>query len=441
MSAVMASEFLEIPELMTPWLEPRRYKIARGGRGGGKSRTCAAILVRRGARERLRWLCGRQIQKSIEESVYLLMKDEILRQGLTPYYDIQKTRIIGKYTGTTFVFTGLQEHTKDSLKSYEDYDGFWGEEAHSIAAGAWEVLIPTFRKADSEIWATYNPENEDDPIHVMARNALATGDPDFLVVDINWRDNPWFPPELEKERQRMFRQNPELYQHIWEGQCRSETGIIFKRDWFKRHDKAPDKLLTYGASDYAVTEDGGDETEHGVAGLGSDNILYFVDWWHGQAAPDVWMDAMFGLMKSHEPHHWFEEKGGIQRAVEPFLVKEMARRRQYVIRTPLPSATGKAHRAMGFAAMAANGLVSFPKTEWADRVINQLCGFTGEPGRKDDAVDVCSLMARGLDYIHKSQPPAKPKEPEIKPFTQAWFDRKDRIDSESLERKSRYYRP
>jgi len=440
-SAAMASEFLQVPELMVPWLEPRRYKIARGGRGGGKSRTCAAILVRRGARERLRWLCGRQIQKSIEESVYLLLKDEIARQGLGPYYDIQKTRIIGKYTGTTFVFTGLQEHTKDSLKSYEDYDGFWGEEAHSIAASAWEILIPTFRKAGSEIWATYNPEGEDDPIHVMARNALEANDPDFLIVDINWRDNPWFPPELEKERQRMLRQNPDLYQHIWEGQCRSATGIIFKREWFKRHDAPPASLNVYAASDYAVTADGGDFTEHGVAGMGPDNVLYFTDWWSGQAAPDVWIDAMFDLMAEHKPLHWFEEKGVILRSIEPFLVKEMGRRKSWVTRTSLPSASSKAERAMGFAAMASNGLVSFPKTEWADRVINQLCGFTGEPGRQDDAVDVCSLLARGLEHIHKAQPTPKAKTEPVKPFTQAWFDKKAGMDSDADERKARYYRP
>lgn len=440
MSAVL-SDVMQIPAKMAPWLEPRRHKIARGGRGGGKSRTVGAILVRRGARETLRVLCGRQIQKSIEESVYLLLKDEIHRQGLTPYYDIQKTRIIGKYTGTTFVFTGLQEHTKDSLKSYEDYDIFWGEEAASVSASAIEVLVPTFRKAGSELWWTYNPDGEDDPIHVMARNALASGDPDFLVVDINWRDNPWFPAELEKERQRMMRQNIDLYQHIWEGECRSATGILFKRDWFKRHDAPPKNLNIYAASDYAVTVDGGDSTEHGVAGMGEDGVLYFVDWWHGQTAPDVWIDAMFDLIDAHKPHYWFEEKGVILRSIEPFLVKEMARRRKYVRREGLASASNKADRALGFAAMASNGLVSFPKTEWADRVINQLCGFTGEAGRKDDAVDVCSLLARGLDSIHNAAPEGKAKKSPVTPFTEQWFAMKARQDSESIEREQRYYRP
>lgn len=440
---------LRIPAKMLCFLEPCRYKIAKGGRGGGKSRTFAAILVRRGARECLRWLFAREVQKSIEESVYLLLVDEIRRQGLSAHYDIQKTRIIGRYTGTTFVFTGLREHTKDSLKSYENYHGVWVEEAHSVAAQSWEILIPTFRRdydpvtgePASEIWASYNPELESDPIDVIVRDAIATNDPDFMIVEINWSDNRWFPEVLDKERLRMKANNPDLYEHIWEGKYRSAAGLMFKRDWFKRYDRLPAKLNFYVASDYAVTDDGGDSTEHGVWGLDDEGNLYAAAWWDGQTSPAIWIEAWIVLCRKWKPRRAFEEKGVILRAVDGAINKAMKEASPpcFVIREGLPSASNKAARAMGFQARASAGTVYFPKTQWADRVINQLCAFTGEEGRIDDAVDVCSLIGRGLDSMYNAMKPVKPAPPPSKVFSDAWFDKLHKQSENDLKQEKDYF--
>lgn len=424
---------------MQDWLKPFRYKVARGGRGGTKSRTCGSILIRRGAREQIRWLCAREIQKSIQESVYRLLVGEIQRQKLRAHYEIQKTKIIGRYTGTEFVFIGLQEHTSDSLKSYEDFDGIWVEEAHTVSAASWEILVPTFRKSGSEIWMTYNPRLEDDACHVMCRDALAANDPDFLIIDIGWQDNPWFPPELDKERLRMLATNPDLYRHIWEGECRSVAGMMFKRDWFKRYDRLPAKLNRYLASDYAVTTDGGDSTEHGVFGMDDSGNLYVCAWWDGKTDPSIWIAAWIELIKFHKPIIAFEEKGVILRAVDGAINRAMREAETYVRRNGLPSASNKAARAMGFAARASAGTVYFPKTQWADRVINQLCAFTGEDGKIDDAVDVCSLIGRGLDSIHNAQKPAPKVKDPPKAFTQAWFDKINSQDDESLAREKRHF--
>ncbi|WP_312321205.1 PBSX family phage terminase large subunit [Stenotrophomonas sp.] len=391
---------LDIPAKMLPfWTEKARHKIARGGRGSAKSWSIARMLVTRGIIQPTRWLCCRETQKSTKESSHRLLADQIEALGLGRYYDVQERAIKGR-PGTTaenseFAFVGLKEHTADSIKSYEGFDGAWIEEAHSVSERSAMVLTPTIRKPGSELWWSYNPEQDEDYVHQLA----AMDDPDTLVVTINWRDNPWFPAELEKERVKLQRINADLYQHVWEGQCRSAAGLMFKRDWFQFYDVLPSRLNLYIASDYAVTPDGGDFTEHGVWGLASTGDLYAVDWWYGQTDPAEWIDAWIGLVAQHRPLAAFEEKGVILRAVESSITKRMRETQTFVNRIALASAGGKAERALGFAARASARTVYLPRTPWAIRLLNQLCAFNGEDGRQDDGADVCSLVGRGLDFM------------------------------------------
>jgi len=396
---------LEVPAAMLPfWTERRRHKIARGGRGSAKSWSIARMLATRGIIQPTRWLCCRETQKSIKESSLRLLADQIQSLNLGYYYDVQQQAIKGQ-PGTSaseseFAFAGLKEHTADSIKSYEGFDGAWIEEAHSVSERSATVLIPTIRKPGSELWWSYNPEQEEDYVHQLA----AMDDPDTLVITINWRDNPWFPLELEKERQKLQRINSDLYQHVWEGQCRSAAGLMFKRDWFQFYDVLPSRLNLYLASDYAVTPDGGDYTEHGVWGLASTGDLYAVDWWYGQTDPAEWIDAWIGLVGQHKPLAAFEEKGVILRAVESSITKRMREMQTFVRRVALASAGSKAERALGFAARASAGTVYLPRLPWAVRLLNQLCAFNGEDGRQDDGVDVCSLIGRGLDSMANAAP-------------------------------------
>lgn len=396
---------LEVPSLMLPFAQvPKRHKVARGGRGSGKSWSVARILAALAASKPMRVLCVREVQKSIKESSHRLLADTIAGMGLGGFYDVQQTAIKG-INGSEFAFAGLQDHTADSLKSYEGFDICWIEEAHTVTERSAQILIPTIRKPGSELWWTYNPENADDFVHQLAENP----DGNTLVVTINWRDNPWFPAELELERQKLQAINPDLYRHVWEGECRSVGGIIFKREWFKFYDVLPSRLNKYIASDYAVTEDGGDWTEHGVWGLNESGDLYAADWWHGQTDPATWIDAWLEMIGKHRPLAAFEEKGVILRAVEGSINKRMRETQTFVRRVPLASAGGKAERALGFAARASAGSVYLPKTQWGLRLLNQLCAFNGEDGRQDDAVDVCSLIGRGLDEMaNAGKPQASP---------------------------------
>lgn len=416
---------IEIPEKLGPLFEPKRYKIMHGGRGGGKSVSVGKALLVMGFQRKMRILCTRETQKSLNDSVIKLLADLVEEMGLGKFYEVQRNTIKGA-NGTEFIFSGLREHTIDSIKSYANIDIAWVEEAHSVSAKSWSVLVPTIRKPGSEIWATYNPDQEDDEVH---RRFVIGSDPQAWVCQINWRDNRWFPEVLDAERLALKAVNTDLYDHVWEGKCRSAAGLLFKRHWFKRFDlgQQPKALNLYMASDYAGAPDPDepdrepDWTEHGLWGIDPTGDLWAVDWWSGQEDPSVWINAWLALVRRHKPMMAFEEKGVILRTVDGSINEAMRRQRCYVVREALASAGNKASRALGFAARAAAGTVWIPNTPWGDRLVNQLCAFNGQQGRTDDMVDVCSLVGRGIDLFHDATPETPPEERGVKPFTPQWL--------------------
>lgn len=219
---------IEFPDKLAFLFEPHRYKVAYGGRGSGKSWSFARALLLHGAQEPLRILCTREIQKSIADSVHKLLADQIAALGLGSFYNVQQTYIRGR-NGTEFSFAGLQQHTIDSIKSYEGVDIVWVEEAHAVVKKSWDVLLPTIRKPGSEIWAGYNPQLESDETH---QRFVINPPPDCVSVLMNYSDNPWFPEVLEQERlHAKATMKPESYDHIWEGKCMPavEGAIYFEQ--------------------------------------------------------------------------------------------------------------------------------------------------------------------------------------------------------------------
>lgn len=341
-------------------------------------------------------VCGRQYQNSIEDSSLAEVQSAIQEvPWLSDRYEVGDRYVRTRDGRIEYSFIGL-ERNRNSIKSKSRVRLFWADEAEDVAEQAWEKIIPTIREEGSEIWLTWNPEDEGSATHRRFRL-----DPPARskIVELNWRDNPWFPATLDRKRQEDKEKRPDTYAHIWEGEFRSATGIIFKREWFKFYDALPSRLNIYVASDYAVTPDGGDHTEHGVWGLANSGDLYAVDWWSGQTDPSTWIDAWLELISRHKPMAAFEEKGVILRAVDSAITKRMRETQTFVRRVPLASAGSKAARAMGFAARSSAGTVHLPRTAWGLRLLNQLCAFNGEDGRQDDAVDVCSLIGRGLDSM------------------------------------------
>jgi len=222
----MSSASLEIrlPDKLLPLFNPCRYKILHGGRGSSKSWSVARALITLAAAKPLRVLCARETQKSIQESVHRLLKDQIEAMGLAHLFDIQETKILGK-NGSDFAFAGIRQQGVANLKSFEAVDICWVEEAQVVTDKSWDVLIPTIRKPGSEIWITFNPELDDDPTY---KRFVLDPPESAWVQQVNWSDNPWFPQVLEAERLHMKQRDPIGYQTTWEGKCRPAVeGAIY----------------------------------------------------------------------------------------------------------------------------------------------------------------------------------------------------------------------
>lgn len=202
-------------EKVIPKLEcfdnPARYKLAEGGRGGAKSWTYARLISRKANYKKLKILCCREVQKSIKESVYELIKKTIQQLGY-PGWVFYDDRIENKLNGSRFIFNGLKDaRATNSVKSFEDVDICWVEEGHAVSKESWDILRPTIRKENSEIWVSWNAVTLYDPV-----NDLKKLD-DVLYAFVTYKDNPYFPEVLEKERLECLKKNPLDYDHIWGG--------------------------------------------------------------------------------------------------------------------------------------------------------------------------------------------------------------------------------
>jgi phage terminase large subunit len=217
---VAAKVIIDIPDKAMPiWEDPRRVNTLYGGRGSTKSWTVAQILSLNGYREPRRILCGREIQKSLDESVFRLLRQQQHRMGLGSFYQEHKGGIRG-LNGTEFIFKGLRTENIDSLKSIEDVDDCWLEEAHVLSHKSIRILVPSIRKPGSRFYVTLNPELDDDPAY---ERFVLNADPERShAIKMNYNDNPWFKDtELEAERQydNDHDRTPGkfMYAHVWDG--------------------------------------------------------------------------------------------------------------------------------------------------------------------------------------------------------------------------------
>ena len=218
---------VDVPDKLTFLFFPKRFKIAYGGRGSGKSHSFAKALLMRAARKRTRVLCTREVQKSIKDSVHKLLCDQIELLGLQKKFRILETEIRGT-NGSEFLFSGLSNQTADSIKSFEGVDVVWCEEAQSISKKSWNTLTPTIRKNKSEIWISFNPDLDTDETY---QRFVKNPPPDSHVAFVNYNDNPWFPEVLEADRQHCLLTNREDYDNIWEGKCKSAvSGAIYSNE-------------------------------------------------------------------------------------------------------------------------------------------------------------------------------------------------------------------
>lgn len=247
----------KLPIYAQKLLSPNRYKVLYGGRGSAKSVTIAKILLSKAWTERRKILCARELQNSIGDSVHSLLVDEIRKMQLQDFFVITNNSIIG-VNGSEFLFKGVR-HNVQSIKSIPNITDLWIEEAQSVSQESLDVLIPTIREPDSEIFVSFNPDQETDPIYKMFVDD--NGNPIKLdnatILKVNWQDNPWFPEVLKQEKDRLYRVNPDLADHIWGGNIRSHSDAqIFKNKWrVETFEPKEDWLGPYMGADWGFSQD------------------------------------------------------------------------------------------------------------------------------------------------------------------------------------------
>lgn len=252
---------IKVPKKIA-WIfaKPSRYKGAYGGRGSGKSMGFALMAAIRGSQKKTRILCARELQVSIKDSVIQEITDAIQSiPELDEQYDCGVNYIKHKTNGTEFIFKGLKHNSKE-IKSTAKVDICWIEEAETVSEQSWRVLIPTIRNPNSEIWLTWNPEDEESATH---KRFILNPPNDARILKVNYNDNPFFPDVLEEERKRDLLLNPDTYSHIWEGEVLKNTDAqIFKDKWtvedFEEHldkDGTPLYPKAYFGSDFGFSQD------------------------------------------------------------------------------------------------------------------------------------------------------------------------------------------
>lgn len=213
------------PKLVSVFTGEADVRGAYGGRGSAKTRSFAlmsAVRAYKFAAEGRNGLvlCGRQFQNSLEDSSLEEVKGAIRdTPWLEPFFDIGEKYIQTKDGRISYTFSGL-DRSINSIKGKSRILLAWVDEAEHVLEVAWVKLIPTIREDGSELWVTWNPERKGSPTDQRFRNS---NDPLFKITEMNWRDNPWFPAKLERERLRDKENKPEQYEHIWEGGYKTVT--------------------------------------------------------------------------------------------------------------------------------------------------------------------------------------------------------------------------
>lgn len=272
-----------------------RYRGAKGGRASGKSHFFAEMVIERMIEEPdTKIICIREVQKSLEFSSKQLLQDKIQSLGVGHYFDVQKSRIVSLLGDGVIIFQGMQDHTAESVKSLEGFDIAWVEEAQSLSTRSLELLDPTLRKEGSEIWCSWNPNREDDPVEQLFKE-----NENAALVHVNYMENPFVTAATKEMADRIRSQNIAKYNHIWLGDyIRNIEGALWTQDMIDVCRVDPDKINVEKdfarivvAIDPAVTGNAtSDETGIVIAGRPEGEKSYFViEDCSFRGSPDQWV--------------------------------------------------------------------------------------------------------------------------------------------------------
>jgi phage terminase large subunit-like protein len=278
-----------------------RYRGAKGGRASGKSHFFGEAVIERLIEEpNTKIICIREVQKSLEFSSLQLLKDKINKMGVGHYFEIQKNRIMTVKGKGIVIFQGMQDHTAESVKSLEGFDVAWVEEAQSMSNRSLELLDPTIRKEGSELWFSWNPNLDTDPVEQIFKN-----NDNAVLVHVNYLDNPFVTDATKEMAERTRANNVLKYNHIWLGDYMKEIeGALWNGDMLQasrvNKDEIPDLTRIVVAIDPSVTGNAkSDETGIVVAGrTANDDTYYVLEDCSIRGTPDQWIRR--AVVKYHE---------------------------------------------------------------------------------------------------------------------------------------------
>jgi phage terminase large subunit len=259
---------VETPEAFEFLFRPAQFKGVWGGRGGAKSESIARALLTYATQRPERILCCREIQASIKDSVKRLLDDCIATMNLSDLYDSTDAEIRAKHNDSLFIFAGLRNNSS-SIKSMKGITKCWVEEAQTVSQASLDVLIPTIREEGSELWFSWNPENETDPVDHMFRCGCPDHTrrpegwkplepPNAIVREIHWSDNPWFPESLRSIMEWDRQRDPDKYNHIWRGGYQKHSEARVFKNWRigSRSEFNPDdRTVFYLGGDWGFSTD------------------------------------------------------------------------------------------------------------------------------------------------------------------------------------------
>lgn len=231
---------------------PFRHLAWHGGRGAAKSRTVATGLVIQSVERHERVLCGREVQRSIKDSVKRLLDDEIERLGLSSAFVSTEAEIRGP-NDSLFLFSGIKGNA-NGIKSIEGITTFWGEEAQAFSQASIDTVIPTIRAPNSRLIWTWNPDLETDPIDVMFRGKDGTP-PSSIVREVNYTNNKWFPDVLRTEMEWDRSRDIDKYNHIWLGTYRRNSESRVFKNWRVEAFDSPENVEYRLGADFGFSID------------------------------------------------------------------------------------------------------------------------------------------------------------------------------------------
>ena len=242
---------LHVAKVYKPlWVNPKRRNYIYGGRGSGKSHDVAEYCLFRARQDKIKVLCTRELQNSIADSVYSLLKNKIVDMHLDYFFTVYKDRIVGN-NGSEFIFKGIHNNVSE-IKSMENISIAWLEESQSLSRESIDVIVPTIRAPGSILIFTFNPYKDNDPIYMEMKNATE----DDLVIKANYSDNPWFPEELRLEMERDKKNDYQKYLWVWEGECLGLSDAqIFRGKYVVENFETPKNADFHFGADWGFAND------------------------------------------------------------------------------------------------------------------------------------------------------------------------------------------